>query len=192
MLARRPQPKTTERTGHGGRGSRWRLQLGIATLAGCLVVAGLVAWHRARHHDDPMAQRAALRDQVLVAATHGIETMNTLDYRDLDGGLATWEEVTTGTLHDQLQSISKDDRSLLGAQRTSSVGKVIDAGVVDLDHDSASVIAAVEVTVIPDPKAGDDAAAPTVKRNRFAADLVKVGGRWLLESLQQVAVETAP
>jgi Mce-associated membrane protein len=151
------------------------------------VVVGLVAWHRARHHDDPMAQRAVLRDRVLIAATHGIETMNTLDYRDLDGGLAAWADVTTGTLHDQLVAISKPDRALLADQHTSSVGKVLAAGLVDLDHDSASVIAAVEVTVTP----GDEPEAkPTVKRNRFAADLVKVGGRWLLESLQQVSVAT--
>jgi Mce-associated membrane protein len=31
-------------------------------------------------------------------------------------------------------------------------------------------------------------AEPTVKRNRFAGDLVKVGDDWLLESLEQVAV----
>ncbi|MFD1248683.1 hypothetical protein ACFQ3F_12860 [Nocardioides ginsengisoli] len=142
-----------------------------------------------------MAERAVLRDRVLIAARHGIETMNTLDYRDLDGGLAAWADVTTGTLHDQLVSTSKPDRALLADQHASSVGTVLDAGVVDLDHDSASVIAAVEVTVTPADEPGDEpgdkaAAKPTVKRNRFAADLVKVGGRWLLESLQQVSVAT--
>jgi Mce-associated membrane protein len=36
---------------------------------------------------------------------------------------------------------------------------------------------------------GDDTSGPpTVKRNRFTADLVRTGGTWKLESLQQVAV----
>ena len=45
----------------------------------------------------------------------------------------------------------------------------------------------VEITVQDGSKGADDA-KPTVKRNRFAADLVKVGDDWLLESLEQVAV----
>jgi Mce-associated membrane protein len=58
--------------------------------------------------------------------------------------------------------------------------------VFSLDGDSATVVASVEVTVQDDTKAD---ATPTVKRNRFSADLVDVHGKWLVENLQQVAVD---
>ena len=47
------------------------------------------------------------------------------------------------------------------------------------------MIVSVEITV----RDGEDTSAdPTVKRNRFSADLALVKGRWKLENLQQVAV----
>ena len=62
---------------------------------------------------------------------------------------------------------------------------MVDAAIVDLTDDTATVIAAVETTVADGADAG---AEPTVKRDRFTADLVKVGDDWLLEALVQVAV----
>ena len=103
----------------------------------------------------------------------------------MDDGLKGWAEVTTGTLHDQLTDVSDDQRKLLADQQKISSGSVMEAAMTDLDDNTATVIAAVEITV----KDGADAdAKPTVKRNRFSADLVKVGDHWLLESLEQVAV----
>jgi len=156
----------------------------VAVLVGMIVMAlGLVSWWQAAHDDH--AARAALRDAVLVAATQDIETMNSLDYRKVEEGLDRWRAVTTGTLHDQLTQIGADDRKLLAQQQKISTGKVVDAAVVDLGDGTATVIAAVEVTV---RDGSDPAAQATVKRNRFSADLVRVGGTWKLESLDQVAV----
>lgn len=164
--------------------ARRRWLLVALVLVGVLVmVSGLVAWWHADH--DSQADRAAVRDVVLIAATSDIETMNTLDYRHIDAGLAGWRAVTTGTLHDQLTQVSAQDRALLAQQQKISTGKVVDAAVVDLGGSTATVIASVEVTV----RDGADAAAqPTVKRNRFTADMVNIGGTWKLETLDQVAV----
>ena len=152
-------------------------------VAALVMVSGLVAWWRADH--DAEANRAAVRDVVLIAATTDIETMNTLDYRHVDAGLARWRAVTTGTLHDQLTQVSAQDRALLAQQQKISTGKVVDAAVVDLGEGTATVIASGEVTV----RDGSNASAqPTLKRNRFTADLVDAGGTWKLETLDQVAV----
>jgi len=163
---------------------RHRRLLSAVVLVTALVMAsGLVAWWRADH--DAEANRAAVRDVVLIAATTDIETMNTLDYRRVDAGLARWRAVTTGTLHDQLAQVSAQDRALLAQQQKISTGKVVDAAVVDLGDGTATVIASVEVTV----RDGSNASAqPTLKRNRFTADLVDIGGTWKLETLDQVAV----
>ena len=122
---------------------------------------------------------------MLIVATSNIETLNSLDYRKVDEGLKSWAEVTTGTLHDQLAEVSDDERKLLADQQKISSGSVMDAAMTDFDDNSATVIAAVESTV---NDGADPEAEPTVKRNRFSADLVKVGDEWLLESLEQVAV----
>jgi Mce-associated membrane protein len=158
-------------------------------LVALLLVAALVAasgvfmgWQADR---DPDRASAETRDTVLIEARQAIETMNTLDYRSVDKGVKAWSEVTTGTLRDQLAGVSADDRALLAEQKKISTGRVVDAAVIDVDDGSATVIAAVEVTVRDAAKPDSE---PTVKRNRFSADLVKVGGRWKLESLQQVAV----
>lgn len=162
-----------------------RLHLGLVAVAVLLLVASVFTWLRASNHDADMVEQAELRDTVLITATSAIETMNSLDYRDVAGSLQSWEEVTTGTLHDQVAGTTEEDQQLLADQQKVSTGTVKESAMVDLTDSTATVIAAVEVTVRDD---SDPEAEPTVKRNRFAADLVKVGDTWLLETLEQVAV----
>lgn len=175
---------TPPRPSGAARPSR-RLHLVLAGLAVLLLVASVFTWWRASNHDADLVERAELRDHVLITATSAIETMNSLDYRDVAGSLKSWEDVTTGTLHDQIVGTTEEDKQLLADQQKVSTGKVKQSAVVDLTDATATVIAAVEVTVRDDT---DPEAEPTVKRNRFAADLVKVGDTWLLETLEQVAV----
>lgn len=160
-----------------------QLRLGALVVAALVLCSGLFAWWQTSNNDALL--KAQTRDAVLVAASQHIQTMNTLDYRLVDAGLKAWAAATTGTLHDQLTGIGAEDRKLLADQKKISTGTVIDAAMIKLDNTSATVIASVEITVKDD--ANPDAKA-TIKRNRFSADLLKVGGLWKLESLQQVAV----
>ncbi|RLV55024.1 hypothetical protein D9V41_13075 [Aeromicrobium phragmitis] len=171
-------PERSPRTSRGRLGE-WLILALAVVLAISGVVAGWLAWN------DDTIEQAQTRDAVLVEARQHIETMNTLDYREVDEGLAAWADVTTGTLHDQLVGVSDEEKQLLAEQQMISTGKVVDAAVTDFDASSATVIAAVEVTVEDD---ADPDAEPTVKRNRFSAELLRVEGEWKLENLQQVAV----
>ena len=171
----------TKSKASGMKRGGWLLLLLL--VAALVAASGAFAWWQAAHDADRIA--AQTRDTVLIEARQGIETMNTLDYRSVDKGVKAWSQVTTGTLRDQLAGVSAEDRTLLAEQKKISTGKVVDAAVIDVDDTTATVIAAVEVTVQDAAKPGSE---PTVKRNRFSADLVKTGGRWKLESLQQVAV----
>lgn len=156
----------------------------VALVVALLVMgSGLFVWWRTS--DDDTIDRAETRDAVLIVARQHIQTMNGLDYRKVDEGLKAWSEATTGMLHDQLSDVAEEDRKLLAEQKKVSSGKVVDAAVVDLDDNSATVIASVEITVEDVAKPEEK---PAVKRNRFSAGLLKVGGTWKLESLQQVAV----
>ncbi len=163
---------------------RWPVLLLV--LGVLVLVTGLVAW-RATAGDERL-ERAEARDEVVAAATKHVATLNSLDYRDVDAGLKAWADASTGTLHDQLVQAGEQDRQLLVDQQKVSTAKVLEAAVLELDDDSATVIAAVEVS-IADGATPD--AEPELKRNRFSAQLVRTDGRWLLEDLGQVGVGAA-
>jgi Mce-associated membrane protein len=153
--------------------------------AGIVAVAlALFSWQDASEVTDPDRARADLRDQAIIEGIAAVEAMNSMDHRDVAGGLEAWESVTTGTLRDQLLAVSAEERTLLAEEGKVATGKVVQAALTDLTTTTATMIAAVEVTVVD----GDTAAAPTVKRNRFSADLVLVDGHWKLENLGQVPV----
>lgn len=173
-------PGTPEGTERRRRPGAWTW---LVLLAGIVaVVAAYLSWQDA--DGDPDRARAALRDRALIEGTAAVETMNSMDSRDVATGLEAWESVTTGVLHDQLVSIKADERDLLAEQGKIATGHVVQAALTDLTDDTATLIAALEVTVA-DAESGEE---PTVKRNRFSADLVLVDGRWKLENLEQVAV----
>lgn len=176
-----PMDDETPVAGPPRRSRRWKV-LGLVA-AVLVLISGAGAWWYSASDDTLDAAEA--RDVVLVQAQRNVETLNTLDYRKVDEGLKAWTAATTGTLGDQLRAIGPEDRKLLADQKKISTGKVVDAAVVDLDDRTATVIVSVEITV----RDGEDTSAdPTVKRNRFSADLALVKGRWKLENLQQVAV----
>ena len=84
----------------------------ILLLVAALVAAsGLVAWWQTA--GDEQLARAEQRDTVLVQARQGIEVMNTLDYREVAAGIAAWQDVTTGTLRDQLAAVDDGEQQLL-------------------------------------------------------------------------------
>lgn len=164
-----------------GRGRR---DLLIVLLGLVIAALGIGAW-ALTERDDSYAM-AEERDVVLVEASAAVEALNTLDHRDVPAGIERWRSVSTGTLADQLADVGEEEMQLLAEQQSISTGRVVDAAVLDLDAETATVLAAVEVTVVDDSEGGSD--EPEVKRNRFSAQLEKVDGEWKLASLQQVAV----
>lgn len=159
---------------------RWTwIVLGVSIVA---VVAAYLAWRDA--DTDPDLARAQLRDQAIIEGTSAVETMNSMDYRDVPTGLKAWLSVTTGVLHDQLTQIGEDERKLLADPGMIAKGHVVEAALTQLTDRTATLIAAVETTV----QEKDPAKEPTVKRNRYSADLVLVGGTWKIENLAPVPV----
>lgn len=175
-------PAADQSRATGGRGRRDL----VLVLVGVVVAAlGLGAWWVV--NNDGAYTQAEERDTVVVEATHAIEVLNTLDHREVEKGIESWRSVSTGTLADQLGAVGEDELALLAEQQMISTGEVVDAAVLDLDGTTATLLAAVEVTVVDDSGDGEDA-EPEVKRNRFSADLEKVDGQWKLSALQQLAV----
>jgi Mce-associated membrane protein len=155
------------------------LLLAVSVVA---VVVAFLSWRDA--DNDPDRARAALRDTAVVEGTAAVETMTSMDGRDVEAGIKAWQGVSTGVLHDQLLSVGADEQKMLADQGKIASGRVVQAALTELTDRSATLIAAVEVTV----KSADGSEDPAVKRNRFSADLVLVNGQWKIENLQQVAV----
>lgn len=150
--------------------------------AGLIVLAlGVIFWRNAE--PDPDVGRAADRDAVLVAATSNLETLQTMDYEQVDKHLAAWQDVSTGVLGDQFAELTDEDRQATVDSQARSTGQVLSIAVTELNERTATVIASIQTTV----RVGDDP-EESEKRNRFAADLVLVKGRWLVENLALVGV----
>jgi Mce-associated membrane protein len=161
----------------------------VTAVAAALVVvaavfAGWAGWSWWQATDTSAAYSDA-RQEVLRVGEQGIATLTTLDYQRVDEGLDRWLQSSTGVLRDSLVQGRDESRKQLEAGKSTTVGKVVDAAVTELESNSAQVIAAVEITVTP---AGGD---PVVKRNRFEAGLDRTDSGWKLSSLRAVAVGAA-
>lgn len=173
-----PAPATGSWRAGVGRGSWAVLAVGFVA-----VVLAFLYWRDV--DGDPDRARALMRDDAVIEGTAAIETMNTMDYRDVEAGLEAWQGVTTGVMRDQLVAMGAEGRELLASEHKIAEGRVVQAALTELTDRTATLIVAVEVTVD-----SDDGTEPSVKRNRFTGDLVLVDGTWKLENLQQVAVGT--
>ncbi len=152
-------------------------------VAAVLAVVGSMMWWQAAH-DDQLAA-AQDRDSALIQGTEAIETINSLDHRDVEAGLAAWEDVTTGQMQDGIAAIDEPQRQLLVDGQKIATAEVVDAAVLSLDGKDATLVAAVEITVVDDAAPDSE---PTLKRNRFSAQLTLVKGEWKIEQINQVAV----
>ncbi|CAM4167433.1 nuclear transport factor 2 family protein [Kibdelosporangium persicum] len=140
------------------------------------------SWLRAAGSAEAYAET---REEVLRVGEQGIAHLTTLDHQRIDEGLDRWLESSTGSLRDSLLQGRDDSRKRLEEGRSTTVGKVVDAAVTEVDQENAQVIAAVEITVTP---AGGE---PVVKRNRFEAGLSRTDSGWKLSSLRAVEVGTS-
>ncbi len=173
--------------GPGEASSARRPRVGLAAwlLLAAAVVAVVAAYLFWRSADgDPDLERAALRDQALIDGTRAVETMTSMDHRDVEAGIKAWQSVSTGVLRDQLMAVTGEEQEMLADQGKIASGQVVKAALTDLNDRTATLIVAVEVTV----RADEAEKEPAVKRNRFSADLVLVDGEWKIENLTQVAV----
>lgn len=164
-----------------------RLPVIALTASVALVVAAATVaivfgagWFKAAN-DDSLAYSTS-RDEVARVAQAAIVTMNTLDYRRIDEGLANWAEATTGPLHDQIASLPADRKKQLADAKPVTSATIMSSAVKELDDRAgkATVIAAVKRTVqTADGK-------PQRSYSPMQASLTRTKDGWKLESLDPV------
>ena len=156
----------------------------VALTAAAAVFAGWsgYSWYAAAHAST--VTYGAARDDALATGRTLVAQLNTLDYHDVDGGLGKWLAASTGPLHDQLARTDETTKKTLAANATVATGRVLDAGLSELDEHAgtAKLLASVEITM------AKQGTAPAVKRNRFAAALSRTPDGWKLIALDQLPV----
>lgn len=179
-----PDSAPTDETAETGGRVRLNVALYALTvlLACAVVVAGVMSW---RAHEDEQRQAAEQEryGDVLSAARTEAEAFINIRYDRAQESIDAVAAGATGEFKEQYSSSAEGVIEVLRQNRSVMEGEVLWAGVVDVDHDSATVIAATAGTVAN--KQTDH--QPVVRHFRLQLELVHQDGRWLTRDLQFVS-----
>jgi Mce-associated membrane protein len=153
------------------------LALGMVALVLAAVVVGGFAGRRvldARH------DQTAGDDAVAAASQLGVN-FTTLDYQSFDRDSGRVLAGSTGEFKKEFSAQSAELKKLVTANKAVSKGKVLSAGLVSHDADSARVLLVVDADVT-----NTSATTPVPRHYRIQVDLSRAGSRWLANQLQFV------
>jgi Mce-associated membrane protein len=155
-----------------------------------VVAAVFAAWSGWAWHSAAQAGTAALaqtRDEALQQGEQDVQNFNTLDYRLVSQGLALWEQSSAGALREEVVAGRAQFEQQVEQAKTITTAKVLDAALVTLNihAGTASIIAAVQLTVIPSE------GATVSKQTRLEGQLTRTASGWKLTALGQVPVGSA-
>jgi Mce-associated membrane protein len=150
---------------------------GLTLLAVLLVAAsGYLGW--SLHND---SEATTERASILTAAQQEAAALTTLSSetgsKDYDAVLAG----SAGDLKEQLSAGRSQFLKTLGTAGVSSVGTVLDAGVVSVKSGTATVLIDVKASV-----RNKQTAKPEERAYHWQASLVSSDGKWLVTSLEFV------
>lgn len=155
------------------------VRVALAITVAAAVVAAWFGWSYYSASGDDSLAYASERDRVLAAADQAIVNLNTLDHRNVAGGLKVWQDSATAQLYDSIvQGRAQLERDVAKA-RTTSTAKILESGLTELDTRAgkAAVAAAIRVTVTgPDGK-------PAARTSRLLGQLTKTSTGWKLSAL---------
>lgn len=178
------QPVTSQE-GDAGPGSRVRLNIGLYVLALLLlcgsVFGGVLVVQERRDQDRAAGEQERYGD-VLAAARSEVEAFINIDYTQAAESIDAVAEGATGDFAKQYDTATSSVIDVLKRNKSVMDGKVLWAGVVTVDPDSATVIAATTGTVAnvsTDNK-------PVARYFRLKLDLEKVDGDWKTANLEFV------
>jgi Mce-associated membrane protein len=172
FLSPGPAPSTRRRT----PGSPW-LAAGVAAAVLAATATALAGVVTARVSSANAVEHT--RSEVIGAATSGVATVLSYDYRHLDANFAAAERLLTPRFRKQYDDTTgKGVRPLAAKYKAISSADVSAAGVVDAQRDRAVVLVFVNQTVT-----NSQLTAPRLDRSRIDVTLVRSNGRWLIDKL---------
>ncbi|MEV3932502.1 MULTISPECIES: nuclear transport factor 2 family protein [unclassified Streptomyces] len=169
------------------RAGTTRNPLVVAAIVLTVAAAGAAGWGGWSRYDaahDRSAAYAEARDDALAAGEQAVQNMNTLDHAQVEKGLDSWEDSSTGDLHKQLVDGRDAFVKQIEAARTVSTARILSGAVTELDDRAgkAGVMVALRVTVTaPEGE-------PAVKESRMLGQLTRTSEGWKLSALGQAPV----
>ncbi|MQA13946.1 MAG: hypothetical protein GEV09_07140 [Pseudonocardiaceae bacterium] len=139
-----------------------------------------VSWYRAAH--DESLELAMTRDTVLRQARQAAINLTTLDHRNVQAGLDSWEQVSTGPLLEEFRTNRGNYVKTIQQGKVKTESEVVDGAVAELDTraGTARVLMGIDVTVTP--AEGD----PTVSRQRLEMVMQRTGDGWKVSAVAPV------
>ena len=154
----------------------------VALLLGCGVVFGGVLVHQERQDRQRASAEQERYGEVLASARKEIEAFVNIDYTDAQKSIDAVAAGATGDFAKQYDTSTKDVVKILTRAKSVMEGKVLWAGVVDADKDSASVIVATSGTVA-NTSTGNK---PVARQFRIKVDLVREKDAWKTSNVEFV------
>ena len=154
----------------------------VALLLGCGVVFGGVLVHQERQDRQRASAEQERYGEVLASARKEIEAFVNIDYTKAQESIDAVAAGATGDFAKQYDTSTKDVVKILTQAKSVMEGKVLWAGVVDADHDSASVIVATSGTVANTSTNNK----PVARQFRIKVDLVDEDGTWKTSNVEFV------
>jgi Mce-associated membrane protein len=144
----------------------------VLALAAAVVVGVVLAGQRSREAD---------RDALLKAGRQTVVDFTTYEYRSWDADVQRVLADATGPFKDEFSTTAGQLKAPVVANKATSRGEVLEAGVVLTDADSAQVLVVADATIT-------NTAAPDgqLRHYRIKLDMVRVGDAWLTAGLQAV------
>ncbi len=179
-------PTPSRGPGTGSRPRRPRLAAVLAVLTLVALAGGLLVTLSLRGKESDRAAEAKDRIAAAAAAQHFTEVWNTFTPDDADAYVERVSPLLTTKFRTEFTSASSDVVSGIAQQQLSSTGTVLkDAdgiplvGIASIDPDSADVL------VVSDAQR-TSSQQQVLRHWRWQVHLLKVGGRWLVDSFDEV------
>ncbi len=153
----------------------------LAGALALLIVAGLVTGVLLGRRVLDERQREAAGQDAVATATQLAVNFTTLDYRTFDRDAQRVLDAATGTFKQEFSAQTAQLKKLVTSNKAVSKGKVVTAGLVSHDADSARVILVVDADVT-----NSAATTPVPRHYRIQVDLSRSGEQWQASQLQFV------
>lgn len=167
--------------------------MATAVLAILAVSASLLAawwglsWLRVAQDDS--VELGMLREEVLQDAQQAAISVNTLDYRRVQGGFELWEQSATGAALEDFRTHRDDYVRQVVASKATSTARVREGAVAELDDGAgiALVVIGVDVTYLPEQREA------SCDRQRLRLQMKRTPDGWKVEQLTRVgSLEPVP
>jgi len=146
-----------------------------------------VSWYRVAH--DESITVAMVRDTVLQDAQQAAINVNTLDYRQVQGGFELWEQSATGTALEEFRKNRDAYVRTVTESKTTSTARVGDAAVAELNEraGTARVLVGVDVTYTPEQQEA------SCVRQRLQLQMKRTPDGWKVDQLAPIGpLQPAP